>query len=156
MLDYFWVRATTSGVWRATDVLDGGGYKLGEALVIMAREAGSWCIDGRPINVIPGLCITCKGHADAEYFLNQRRASMVTVEPDVAVMFEREDDAMFFVRAGVGDRMSRREVEQLLAAHEAEQSGAAGPDDDGGEQDEPEAAAAPRRGRPPGKKAKSK
>lgn len=151
MIDFPWVRATASGVWGAIDIVDGSGFKVGEKVLVMALQPGRWCIDSRPIDVIPGLCVSAKNRDDVQYFLDQRRASMVTVEPDMAVMFETEADAMHFVRAGLGDRMSRREVEQLLAAHEAQQAGGAEPDDGDGEV---EPAAAPRRGRPPGKKGK--
>lgn len=121
----FWVRATTSGVWRTVDVVDGMGYKMGEKLLVMANEEGRWSIDGRGVDVQPMMVVSFRNPDDAHYFINLRRAQYVAVEPNFAVAFESEADAMFFVNNGLADRMSNREVEQMFAEHRARMEGGA-------------------------------
>lgn len=136
------IRATTSGRWPHVDVFDIYGQRIGQKLLVMALEDGRWCIDSRPVDVIQGLIVSFKDHEAADYFLNQRRAMPVAVEPDNVVMFEDESDAMQFVGSGLGDRMSDREVQQMF-----EQQTASAADDDSepddGEGEEPQPAAKP-------------
>lgn len=115
-----WVRATTSGMWSTIDLLDRDGYKYAEKILVMCMEQGRWCVDGRAVDVQHGLCVSFKNAEDANWFCSQRRGTRVAVEPDVAVPFESEADAMFFVNAGLGDRMSNREVDDFIARQRAE------------------------------------
>lgn len=126
----FFVRATVSGVWRSVDVVDHGGYKLGEKALIMCLEAGRWSVDGRPVEVQPGLAVSFRDPNDAQWFLDQRRASIITVEPESVVMFESEIDAQFYVRSGLGELMSNREVEAIFAEASAQQMQSVPQDDE--------------------------
>lgn len=132
------VRATTSGRWAAVDVHDSYGNKIGEKTLAMSLETGRWSIDGRPVDVVQGLAVTFRDPEDANYFFQGQRAITIAVEPNSVVMFDNEDDAMHFVNAGLGDRMSQREIEEMFAdlAREQQESGADGGSDEEGEAQE--------------------
>lgn len=118
----FYVRARASGPWRAVDVVDGQGNKVGERILIMVlEEEGNWCVDNRSVAVEPGLVLSFRDESDAMWFVNQRRAQLFAVEPGTIVVFESEADADFFVRKALGELLSRNEVEQLFAEAKRQQ-----------------------------------
>lgn len=116
----FHVRALTSGPWRAVDVVDSQGNKVGERPLAMATEHGRWCVDNQPIDVIPGLCVTFSDVNDALWFIGQGRAQWFGVEPGNVITFALERDAEFFVRKKLGEIMSQREAEEYFADMQAE------------------------------------
>ena len=111
----FIVRSLTSGPWRTVDITDINGNKFADKFLIMAREHGNWNIDNRAVVVEPGLCVSFKDENDAIFFLAQNRAMTVAVEPNMYVAFELEADAKFFVQKALGEMLSTREAEDLLA-----------------------------------------
>ena len=167
-MDKFYVRSLVTGAWRGVDQVVGGN-KVGERQLICPVENGKWCIDHRPIETEAGVCITAINQADAEVFLAAGRATMVIVEPNTVVEFAAEEDAMFFVRKGLADRMSLQEIaawenhksraiqqmvqqmeeERIPSASDVAAAEAAAAEGDQGGVD---AGTKPRRGRPPGAK----
>lgn len=118
---FFYVKATASGPWRSVDVLDQHGHKQRERVLIMAlEEEGKWCVDNRSVDVVPGLCITFSDVNDALWFVNQRRAQWVAVEPGIVLAFEFEGDAQFFVMKNLGKRISEEEARRHFAEIQAQ------------------------------------
>lgn len=132
----FFVRAQTTGVWSSVDICDRAGNKMGEKRLIMAKVQGPWCVDHRRIDVVPGLCISAVNHADAQWFLDQDNACLVQVEPETVVMFADEGDALFYVRAGLGEMMGQREVDDMFAAVRAAQEAEGAQAEDGEQGDQ--------------------
>lgn len=112
----YFVRSLTSGAWRTIDIVAQDGRKLGEKALIRPVVPGRWCLDHKPIEAAPGVCLSVLDGTDADFFLADGRAEVVIVEPNAVVVFAEEDDAMFFVRKGLGDRMSKQEVNAYLEA----------------------------------------
>lgn len=137
------VRALVSGPWRSVDLIDGMGVKIGDKALIRALEHGRWSIDNRAVDVEPGLCVSFRDDIDASFFLNNRRAEYIVVEPDALVPFESEADALFFVNRGLGELLSKREVDDILdhvrkqqeAANAETADGEQGADDGGTDDD---------------------
>lgn len=112
------VRAATSGPWRSVDLLDGMGNKIGEKVLVVAHENGRWCVDNNSVDVWPGLCVSFRDPSDAMWFVDQNRAGFLAVEPEFHVAFADTSDAQFFVSKGLGDMLSQREAEDLMARME--------------------------------------
>lgn len=109
---FYFVEALESGVWRHHEQL------------IVALVDAKWCIDGKGVDVLPGVVYPFQRDEDAHYFLalhenergGQPRAMPLVVEKGAMVTFWRESDAEFFVAAGKARRMSDAEVSAVFAA----------------------------------------
>lgn len=128
----FFLRAVTSGPWRSVDITEPkNGDKVGERVLVMAKEFGKWNVDNTGVQVVPGLVVSFSQYVDAEWFLNQDRAQWITAEPGMAFAFASEGDAQFYVRKRLGEQISQAEANEIWVA----QARAAGydPTDETGE-----------------------
>lgn len=113
---FYFVEALDSGVWRHHDQL------------IIALVDAKWCIDGKGVDVLPGVVYPFARDEDANYFLtlheNERggapRAMPLVVEKGAMVTFWRESDAAYFVEKGKARHLTDAEVAAAFAAANGE------------------------------------
>lgn len=111
----YFVRSKVSGRWSTIDLFDANREKYAERyLVQVLDQAGRWSVDSQPVDVQQGYCLSFGSQADANYFINARRAREVLVEPEMAVGFVFEGDAKYFCDRGLAEIMGPREVEDMF------------------------------------------
>lgn len=109
---FYFVEALDSGVWRHHDQL------------IIALVDAKWCIDGKGVDVLPGVVYPFARDEDANYFLTlhenerggQPRAVPCVVDKGSMVTFWREADAAHFVNAKKARWLTDAEVNAAFAA----------------------------------------
>lgn len=116
---FYYVEALEDNVWRSARQM------------VVALVDAKWCIDGRGVDVLPGVIYSFDRDEDAAYLLTlhenerggQPRAVPVAVRAGAALAFWREADAAHFVNAGKARWLSPDEVqalaEQAMALHDA-------------------------------------
>lgn len=104
--------------------------------VIVAMREARWCIDGKPVDVLPGVAYSFARDEDADYFLKlheserrgEPRAVPLAVSDGQVVVFGNAADAQWFISAGAVRPMAQSEVIELMqqaaggveAEHESE------------------------------------
>ncbi len=107
------VRSLTEDCWRS------------HRFMVRSFEQSKWCIDGKGVDVDPGVVYSFGKDDDGEHFLtfDQRkgeepRAELVFVNEGDIVAFHFEADAKFFIDQKKAEPLSEAQVAEIVRAHQ--------------------------------------
>jgi mannose-6-phosphate isomerase-like protein (cupin superfamily) len=116
-----YVKALASDTWLSAPLLPVAEQRLDKALV-RALEHGCWGVNGKPVQVFPGLVVSYRDQAYSTWWLNQpHRAQRVIVDAGEVVAFHEHADALWFVEQGQAELVDEEEVKCLEQARAAAQ-----------------------------------
>ena len=104
-----YVKAVAAGVWRHAPFNPPRDW---ERTLVVANEAGKWCVNRLPVDVFPGVIVGFDEPDEANFFLASGRGLVATPDPAQGhtYAFENDHDAHYFVRQGLGVFVSEEDV----------------------------------------------
>ncbi len=106
------VRALEAGFWPHVPAGPDGEYKR---TLAVAGVSARWCVNGKGVDVFPGLVLGFEEASAAQFFKASEKAWLPIVEVGSILAFHDNSDAMYFVKQGMAELLTQEEAQAIFA-----------------------------------------
>ncbi len=110
------VRALEAGFWPHVPTGPNGEYKR---TLAVAGVSARWCVNGKGVDVFPGLVLGFEEASAAQFFKASEKAWLPIVEVGSILAFHDDTDALYFVNQGQAELVSQQEAQAIFAQAQA-------------------------------------